>query len=298
MGLFLKLDKTNQLLHYKSYRNASSLPWVTFIDGAGGIFQVWDKQLPEFKLHYNVLIIELKEKNGLSHSLDELDLDAISNGILRVLEDNNIAKSHFIGLSLGTVFVNYFSWKYPKSVDSMILAGAITKINRRLRFLFKVRSALKSVFSSTAQFGIFSYYLLPNRNHRETRLFIIQQTTAWKEEEFLKWSEFTRKLNPVLNYLYSDKTEIPSLFIMGEEDKVFLPSVKRIASNKSDALLFIIQDCGHIVNMEQAMLFNRMVIGYLTGLEQTSQNGKLGIEGRIGLMPTTKETVEKQSHLL
>lgn len=286
------------MLHYKSYRNASSLTWVTFIDGAGGIYKVWIKQLPEFKLHYNVLIIELKEKNSHSHSLDELDFDAISNGILRVMEDNNIAKSHFIGLSLGTVFVNYFSWKYPKSVDSMILAGAITKINRRLRFLFKVRSAFKSVFSSSAQFGIFSYYLLPNKNHRESRLFIKQQSALWKEEEFLKWSEFTRKLNPVLKYLYSDKTEIPCLFIMGEEDKVFLPSVKTIASNKSDALLFIIQDCGHIVNMEQAMLFNRMVIGYLTGLEQTSRNGKLAVRGRIGLIPTEQKTVEKQSHLL
>jgi pimeloyl-ACP methyl ester carboxylesterase len=272
---------------------------VTFIDGAGGVFQVWKKQLPEFKLHYNVLIIELKEKNGLSHSLDELDLDTITNGILRVLEDNNIAKSHFIGLSLGTVFVKYFSWKYPLSVDSMILAGAVTKINRGLQLLFKVRSAFKSIISSTAQFGIFTYYLLPVKNHKETRLFIKQQSTAWKEEDFLKWSEFARKLNPVLNYLYSDKTEIPSLFIMGEEDKVFLPSVKRrIASNKSDTLLFIIQDCGHFVNMEQAMLFNRMVIGYLTGLEHTTQNGKLGIGGRIGLIPKTKETTEKESRLL
>ena len=258
------------------------------MDGAGGIFGIWKRQLPEFKLHYNVLVIALKEKDAFSYSVEELNLDTVSNAILRVLDENNIDKTHLLGFSLGTIFTKHFALKYPKQIHSIILAGAITKINSSLRILFKAQNMLKSVFSYATQFRIFSNFLLPNRNHKETRLFIKDQSTNWDEAEFLKWAGFTKKLNPVLNYLYSEPTDTPSLFIMGEEDRLFLPAVKKVASSKSDSLLFIIQDCGHIVNMEQPVLFNRMVIGYLTGLEQTLQIQQKGVLPRKDLMHLEK----------
>jgi pimeloyl-ACP methyl ester carboxylesterase len=51
---------------------------------------------------------------------------------------------------------------------------------------------------------------------------------------------------------------------MGEEDYMFLPSVKQVvASHVKTAELFIIQNCGHVVNVEQSVIFNQKVIGYL-----------------------------------
>jgi pimeloyl-ACP methyl ester carboxylesterase len=54
---------------------------------------------------------------------------------------------------------------------------------------------------------------------------------------------------------------------MGAEDYLFLPTVRKVASSHSNTHLFIIEDCGHVVNVEQPALFNRMVIGYLEGME-------------------------------
>ncbi len=259
------------MLSHKTYLNHSTLPWVTFIDGAGGIFSIWNKQLPEFQRHYNVLVIELREKDSPLFSVDNLNIDVITNEILRVLEYGNIDKSHFIGLSLGTVFIRNFALKYPHRIQSMILAGAIININYRLRFLLCAQKLGDKIFPFHSQFKFFVYSLLPNKNHKESRLFLIKRARKWHKEEFLKWAGFTKKLDPILNYLYSEKSDIPCLYIMGEEDKLFLSSVRKISSSKLGSLLFIIQDCGHIVNLEQEELFNKMVIGYIVGLEGVSE---------------------------
>ena len=259
------------MLSHKTYLNHSTLPWVTFIDGAGGIFSIWNKQLPEFQRHYNVLVVELRDKDSPLLSVDNLNIDVITNDILRVLEYGNIDKSHFIGLSLGTVFIRNFALKYPHRIESMILAGAIIKINYRLRFLLWAQKLGDKIFPFTSQFKFFVYSLLPNRNHKESRSFLMERARKWDKEEFLKWCRFTKKIDSILNYLYSEKSDIPCLYIMGEEDKLFLSSVRKISSSKLGSLLFIIQDCGHIVNLEQEELFNKMVIGYIVGLEGVSE---------------------------
>jgi pimeloyl-ACP methyl ester carboxylesterase len=51
-----------------------------------------------------------------------------------------------------------------------------------------------------------------------------------------------------------------------EEDYMFLSSVKQVVANHvKTAELFIIQNCGHVVNVEQPTIFNEAVIGYLKG---------------------------------
>ncbi|UWX55801.1 alpha/beta hydrolase [Maribacter litopenaei] len=284
------------MLSHTIYLNHSSLPWVTFIDGAGGIFSLWEKQLPEFKLHYNILVIGLKDLESPLNSIEDLRVEAISTGILHVLDYRNIDRSHFIGLSLGTVFIKNFALKYPNRIESMILAGAIAKINYRLRFLFQMQKWVKTLFSFSTQFNFFTYLLLPNRNHKESREFLKEQSINWNNEEFLKWVQFTKKLNPVLKYLYSEQTNVPSLYVMGEEDRLFLPAVKKMAPHNSGSLLFIIQDCGHLVNIEQAVLFNKMVIGYLVGFEGVPLNNRIGIESSSKCSPEEVLIANSNNH--
>ena len=53
---------------------------------------------------------------------------------------------------------------------------------------------------------------------------------------------------------------------MGQEDYMFLPSVKQVVANHiKTSQLCIIQNCGHVVNVEQPVIFNETVIGYLKG---------------------------------
>ena len=53
---------------------------------------------------------------------------------------------------------------------------------------------------------------------------------------------------------------------MGSEDHLFLPSVGRLVSEHDSAELFVVENCGHVVNVEQPSIFNRETINFLKSL--------------------------------
>jgi pimeloyl-ACP methyl ester carboxylesterase len=57
---------------------------------------------------------------------------------------------------------------------------------------------------------------------------------------------------------------------MGEEDYLFLPTIKKIAQSHASALLVVIANCGHVVNVEKPNVFNDTVLEYLFSRYVTS----------------------------
>ena len=57
---------------------------------------------------------------------------------------------------------------------------------------------------------------------------------------------------------------------MGGEDYLFLPSVKKIVDKHTKSSLITIEDCGHVVNVEQPQIFNRLVINYVSDISWES----------------------------
>ena len=100
------------MIHYKKYsNNKSKREWVTFVHGAGGSSAIWKKQIPFFSNAFNLLLVDLSghgysTSNSHQKSNDQISFESILNDVLEVLDKLNIKKSHFIGISLGTVIIN------------------------------------------------------------------------------------------------------------------------------------------------------------------------------------------------
>jgi pimeloyl-ACP methyl ester carboxylesterase len=51
---------------------------------------------------------------------------------------------------------------------------------------------------------------------------------------------------------------------MGAEDYMFLPSVQQVVkSHYKTSSLLIVENCGHVVNVEQPLIFNEKVLEFL-----------------------------------
>jgi pimeloyl-ACP methyl ester carboxylesterase len=53
---------------------------------------------------------------------------------------------------------------------------------------------------------------------------------------------------------------------MGAEDHLFLPSIKNIVSKHLTSSLFVIENCGHVVNVEQPQTFNHQTIRFISSI--------------------------------
>ncbi len=71
---------------------------------------------------------------------------------------------------------------------------------------------------------------------------------------------------PLLKIFRQEQIKIPTLYVMGDQDYMFLPAVKKVVEQHSLSQLQIIPDCGHVVNVEHPKKFNHLTIDFLKNL--------------------------------
>ena len=257
------------MIYYSTYENKNSNQWVTFVHGAGGSSSIWFKQIRDFKQHFNVLLLDLRGHGATKSSLknafkQKYTFTGLSDDILEVLNHLKIEKSHFIGISLGTILIRQLAENHENRVQSMILGGAILKMNFRSQILMKVGNIFKYVLPYLVLYKLFAFVIMPKKNHKQSRLLFINEAKKLYQKEFIKWFKLTAEINPVLKWFRQVELNIPTLYVMGEEDYMFLPSVKKVVEKHfKSSQLFIIEHCGHVVNVEQPLIFNNTVISFI-----------------------------------
>ena len=255
------------MLHFKTFLRKETSSWVTFVHGAGGSSAIWHKQIKDFKKEYNILLIDLrghgKSKNKIYDKLKSYTFDSISDEIIEVLDYLKILKTHFIGISLGTIIIREIAERFPQRCKSLILGGAVMKLNFRGQVLMRLGVLLKSVIPYLLLYKFFAIIIMPRKKHRESRNLFINEAKKLYQKEFKRWFTLVSEVNPLLTLFRIKDSGIPTLYVMGEEDHMFLPSITKLVRNHLSSTLYIIPECGHVVNVERPQIFNRQVINYL-----------------------------------
>jgi pimeloyl-ACP methyl ester carboxylesterase len=55
------------------------------------------------------------------------------------------------------------------------------------------------------------------------------------------------------------------LIVMGDQDHVFFNAAKKFAKVQEEVTIKIMENCGHVCNIEQPHVFNKMALEFLTG---------------------------------
>lgn len=255
------------MLNYTTIIKTESHEWVTFIHGAGGSSTIWYKQLRDFKKSFNVLLIDLRghgrSKNIVYQKLKQYTFKVIGDEIVEVLDHLKIEKTHFVGISLGTIIIRDIIEREPERAGKLILGGAVMKLNLRGQILMRVGAFLKSVIPYLILYKLFAFVILPKKTHRESRNLFIKEAKKLYQKEFKRWFTLISEVNPLLSLFRIKDSGIPTLYIMGSEDHMFLPSISKLVKDHNSATLSVINDCGHVVNVEQPKVFNTRAIDYL-----------------------------------
>ena len=257
------------MLHYKTYElDDATAPWVVFVHGAGGSSSIWFLQIKEFIRHYNVLLVELrghgKSKALAAHKEDRhYDFEVITRDIIEVLDSLNIHKAHFIGISLGTILIRNLSEIAPERVSSMVMGGAIIRLNIRAKVLVTVGNMFKRFVPYMWLYSFFAWIIMPSERHKKSRLLFVNEAKKVAQKEFMRWFRLTYEITPLLKYFEEKDTAIPTLYLMGEEDHMFLPAVRYIITRHTNSWLEVIVNSGHVCNVDQPSEFNARAISFL-----------------------------------
>ena len=266
------------LLHYKTYEISPETPWVTFVHGAGGSSSTWFKQIREFKKAHNVLLIDLRGHGQSERGCWEKGdtFLEIANEVIEVLDELKIKETHVIGMSLGTIVAQTMADISPNRVKSLILGGAIIRFDVRTKLLMWIGHASKRIIPYMSLYKIFAYIIMPRKQHEESRLAFVNQAKKMCQKEFVKWFSLTKLINPYLTRLQATTEEIPTLFLMGDEDYLFIPPIREVVRQNEKFEFIEIKDSGHVCNIDQPDIFNKISIDYISKIEQKKSVLQMG----------------------
>lgn len=258
------------LLYHKIFRHpCTDADWVTLVHGAGGSSTIWYKQVREFKKFFNVLILDLRG-HGQSKNLFQDWLmqqgylfKDICDDVIYLLDHLQIRKSHFVGISLGTIIIREISERYPERVGKMVLGGAVIRFNLRSRILVRLAHALKRILPFIWIYKIYAHILMPKKRHKKSRNLFINEAKKIYQKEFLRWIKITSQIKPLMKLFREKSPQHPTLYLMGAEDYMFLPSVQIVATQHLNSQLEIVPESGHVCNVDQPEYFNTKAIDFL-----------------------------------
>ena len=257
------------MLHYRTYERSPEHDWVVFVHGAGGSMSIWFRQLRDFKEHFNVLLVDLRGHGGSQDAIvaaaegRNYSFEDVSRDVLEVLDAVGIERAHFVGISLGSILIRTLAEMAPERVQTMVLGGAITRLNVRSRVLVFLGNLVKRVVPYLWLYKLFAWIIMPRKNHGEARSLFVQEAKKLCQQEFLRWFRLTWKVNPLLRFFEEQELPTPTLYLMGEEDHMFLPAVRRLVEKHRNSVLRILEGAGHVCNVERPNLFNRFAIDFL-----------------------------------
>ena len=257
------------MIHYKEYSDKNqNRQWITFVHGAGGSSAIWKKQIPFFSKAFNFLVVDLSGhgysvSNSTQKLKDKISFESILNDVLEVLDKLKIKKSHFIGISLGTVIINQLVLKEPNRILKMVLGGATLELNFMSRFMMYFAYATKSIVPYMWLYQLYAFIVMPSKTDSESRKLFIKEAKRMNQKEVARWFKLTPRVLPLLKFFKNIKTDIPTLYIMGNKDYMFLSSIKKIVKRQPNAILGVFKNCGHVVNIENPEKFNITSLNFL-----------------------------------
>jgi pimeloyl-ACP methyl ester carboxylesterase len=260
------------MLYYKTYKLGEDKDWVVFIHGAGGSSTIWYRQIKAYKEHFNVLFMDLRGHGNSNQTLqdslqehykEKYTFKLVSEDVIKVLDHLGINRAHFVGVSLGSIIIRTLEDLQPGRVISSVLCGAIMRLDIRSRFLVWAGHTFKRIIPFMWLYKLFAWVILPRANHEESRNMFIREAKKMATKEFLRWYRMTYEVNPILRNFRESESENPTLYIMGREDHMFLPPVQKLVSQHTNSELVIIEDCGHVCNIEKPDEFNEISIRFL-----------------------------------
>ena len=262
-------ESNEQLLHFETHQSSIVDQWLLLVHGAGGSSRTWKRQIDQLGAHYNLLVIDLPGHGKSAKNSDQFpkySFQFMADKIWEVIDHLKIHKIHIIGVSVGTVICLQMRQLQPDRILSVIMPGAIVKLNTKLKTVASLSLALAKIIGYRNFYKLSARVMMPRRNHKKSRDVFIKESKALSINEFKKWTALYYNLNKTLIEFFNATSPIPHLLIMGSQDHLFLQPARDYAIQHVNAEIKVVQDCGHVVSIESAQKFNSICLQFLKTL--------------------------------
>jgi len=241
-------------------------PVIIFIHGFPLNKFMWDVQVETLKENYRVITYDIRGHGNSDSGMDEFFIELFVNDLLRLMEKLGIEKSILCGLSMGGYIALNAVLKYPHRFDGLILndtqciADTSEIKENRCQAIIRI---MKNGVEEYADEIIKNLFAPGSFTKKENVIAAVKEMII-----------STPKLS-LCNTLHAlaerketctqlQEINIPVLIMVGKEDKITpIAAAQQMHEKIVTSNLEIIQEAGHLSNLENPIAFNTHLVNFL-----------------------------------
>lgn len=256
-----------QSLHYAEI---GSGPPLILLHGLWGGLNEWEPVIPALSESHRVIVLDFIGFHGSDKPDTQYHNALLSQYLAGFIDALNLENVTLMGHAMGANSATYTAVHHPGEVAALVLVDGAGYRNPD-RDLAQPLSAGQHQFRKVATGST----LASTRGLLERRVADVTLVTdTWVEQAYALWVNSARAIGDML-FEGGDLTteemrqiKLPVLVVWGAEDRVFpVENAQRLAKDIETAEVHIIQNCGHLPQIEQTAAFLDVLLPFLETLQ-------------------------------
>lgn len=237
--------------------------WVTLSHPIGSSLDLWAGQIEALSKRHRVLVYSTRGHGRSAAPSARCSVDDLAADVLQLWDQLGIARSHFVGLSLGGCIGVAVAQQAPARVASLVVACARLEMDAVASDMWRQRATL------VEQQGM-ALMVAPTLERWLTPEFMATQPAAVARlrQTLLATSPqgfaaCARALADMHLEPGLARLQVPALFIGGRDDKAVASSLVEHYAQQTPGARFLALAGPHILNLENPAGFNQAVLEFL-----------------------------------
>ena len=242
---------------------------LIFLHGIGGNKDNWDLNIPFLSKSFLCVAWDARGYGESEDYKGNFFFNDVIDDLLSIYEYFDKKKAHIIGLSMGGQIACLFYEKYSEKVQSLVLCdthfglGNLEKEEIQKFINSRKKPLLEGLQPKDIAFAV-SETLVGNLNNQTTIQALVDSISKLHKESYLKTIDAS--MSTFHDHIFK-QINVPTLILVGEKDTLTPPSMalnihKLIKNSKYS----IIDEAGHLSNIENPKSFNYKVLQFLKEL--------------------------------
>jgi len=260
-GKNLKLVVNNLTVSYHD-EGPIDAPTIIFIHGFPFNKSMWEPQMEALKQNYRVIAYDIRGHGDSDAGNENYSIDLFSNDLLFFMDALDIEKPILCGLSMGGYIALNAIGKFPEHFaglvlsDTQCLSDTPDTREKRMKAIEIINTNGVEKYAEESLKNLFApqSFTTKKKEISDIRNMILQTSKQSLSYTLFALSERKGTCSKLQDI------EVPVLILVGKEDKITPPIAAKMMHEKiQGSLLKIIEDAGHVANLENPSEFNDQV---------------------------------------
>ncbi|MEZ0219291.1 3-oxoadipate enol-lactonase [Tardiphaga sp. 1201_B9_N1_1] len=244
-----------------SVEGRDSGPTLMMSNSLGCTMAMWEPQMPALTKLFRVIRYD-RRGHGKSGMNGPTSMERYGKDVLAILDDLNIDKVHWCGLSMGGMVGQWLGANAPERFNKIILANTSCYYPDPTNWHNRIKAVREGGLKAVADAVIGGWLTADFREREpETTAKMKAMLIASPVEGYLAACEALSTLD---QRALLPKIKSPALVIAGRQDNATPVAAGELIRSNIPGASMTLLDAAHISNVEQPYAFTDAVVGFLT----------------------------------